>query len=851
MVPFRTTRSIALSSLNVRSILDVNTVTGVFSSKSIYTNFGSGSATGAYSLAEGFNTLAKGSFSHAEGRETVASGDYSHVEGYEGISFGVGSHSEGMNNIAGGYSSHAEGGVNTAAGSYSHVEGALCVAGKKINFFTYDNTTKVFTFSQSLSNEFNGVVAGDVLRGYEFDILGDVFKFFVKSRSTVTGEITAVADPIGGSSSNGYLICPNYGFIAHAEGNETEASGSSSHAEGAQTISRGYTSHAEGFLSIAEGDSSHAEGSTTKAIGNYSHAQGNSTVAYGESSNSEGELTKAHGDLSHAAGYAAEARHERTWIWKGSTDTNILSTTKADQFLVSAAGGVYLANNVGIGTDNNQNALTVVGLISTDKNLTSNEWRSVWTTVSANSASWEESGDILPTVTNYLSTNMVRISALTVTEYISANTIVSNGTMGIISDITNEPGFGNNTLTLNFSGGVFVRNNLTSLSALSTVLYGDSIQWWDARNTLRANSASYVTIVSADAKYLPVSGGRISGNLIINGGLSALGSTVYVNTVVTVTSALSVVNEGTGPALFIKQTGSQPVALFLDDTSTALVIEDGGNVGIGVDDPTAKLHVNGTIKANNQYSSDEWASVYSTVYSNSAGWEQTDTLTKIITATTADYLSSNNVLMLSASIMGSLSVVGTIYSSNTAYAIQYFNEVIGNNISSAFNITHNFNSKNIVVTVRDVTTNEVVYPNITFNDDNSINVAFTFVPPSNAYSVTIIGANNSNKIAAYGTTNTIVAIERYQFFNTNFNIVTSGYYGADTRTNIVRATLPASPNIGDTMLFIDPYKSWTTNYFVLQNNGNNIESVNESLTADVLVDFKVTFVGSTVGWRIY
>lgn len=837
MVPFRTSRSIVLSSLNIKNILDINTVTGTFSSKSIYTNFGSGSAIGAYSFAEGNNTKAFGNASHAEGIDSKSLGIASHAEGLLTIASTLYSHAEGVYTVANNINSHAEGNKSNASGSGSHAEGSCSITGRKNNFISYDNITRVFTFSNSNSGYFYNVTPGNVLYGYDDDGLGDFFSFVVQQRSSVTGSITATEDVIGTTSNNGYIVDLISGIFAHAEGDTTNAIGTAS--------------HAEGLLTIAEGNNSHAEGYNTKALGSYSHAQGNTTIAYGLESNAEGELTKAHGDLSHAAGYATEARHERTWIWKGSSDTNVLSTTRADQFLVSAAGGIYLANRVSIGNDNNQNALTVVGLISTDHNLTSNEWRSVWTTVSANSASWEESGDIVPTVVNYLSTNLVRISALAVTDSISANSFYSENTIGIISDNPNELGFGYNTLTLNFSGGVFVRNNLTSLTVLSTVLYGDSVQWWDTRNTLRANSASYVNIVSADSKYLPVSGGRITGNLIINGGLSALGSTVYINTVVTVTSALSVVNEGTGPALFVKQTGSQPVALFLDDSSTALVIEDGGNVGIGVDDPTTKLHVNGTIKANNQYSSDEWASVYSTVYSNSAGWEQTDTLTQIITATTTNYLSSNNVLILSASIMGSLSVVGTIYSSNTAYAIQYFNAIIGNNISSSFNITHNFSSKNIVVTVRDNITNEVVYPNIIFNDDNSINVAFTFIPSSNAYSVTIIGANNSNKIAAYGTTNTIVAVERYQFFNTDFNIVTGGYYGADTRTNIVRATLPASPNIGDTMLFIDPYKSWTTNYFVLQNNGNNIESVNEPLTANILVDFKITFVGSTVGWRIY
>ena len=53
----------------------------------------------------------------------------------------------------------------------------------------------------------------------------------------------------------------------------------------------------------------------------------------------------------------------------------------------------------------------------------SNLWNSTYTTVQSNSASWEESADILPTVTNYLSTSNVLISGLNVTRDIVANRI--------------------------------------------------------------------------------------------------------------------------------------------------------------------------------------------------------------------------------------------------------------------------------------------------------------------------------------------------------------------------------------------------------------------------------------------
>jgi hypothetical protein len=66
---------------------------------------------------------------------------------------------------------------------------------------------------------------------------------------------------------------------------------------------------------------------------------------------------------------------------------------------------------------------TFTGLISTRDYKTSQEWSQAYSLIQANSATWEESADILPTVTNYLSTNNVLISGLRVTNGL---TVVGN-----------------------------------------------------------------------------------------------------------------------------------------------------------------------------------------------------------------------------------------------------------------------------------------------------------------------------------------------------------------------------------------------------------------------------------------
>ena len=74
----------------------------------------------------------------------------------------------------------------------------------------------------------------------------------------------------------------------------------------------------------------------------------------------------------------------------------------------------------------------------------SRNWDSVFATVSTLSASWEESADILPTVTNYLSTNNVLLSSATIQDTLSASSYVNNPTG---KTIYVDSGVGTNTRT--------------------------------------------------------------------------------------------------------------------------------------------------------------------------------------------------------------------------------------------------------------------------------------------------------------------------------------------------------------------------------------------------------------------
>jgi hypothetical protein len=120
-----------------------------------------------------------------------------------------------------------------------------------------------------------------------------------------------------------------------------------------------------------------------------------------------------------------------------------------------------------------------------------------------------------------------------------------------------------------------------------------------------------------DTTFLPLSGGSVfgevtlqkgfsaldsayvSGNLLITGNLSALGDVTYLDTKIISTSAVQITNIGTGPALIVTQEGPQDIATFYDDANTALIIKDGGNIGINTGTPNEKLTVLGNISASN------------------------------------------------------------------------------------------------------------------------------------------------------------------------------------------------------------------------------------------------------------
>jgi len=179
--------------------------------------------------------------------------------------------------------------------------------------------------------------------------------------------------------------------------------------------------------------------------------------------------------------------------------------------------------------------------------------------------------------------------------------------------------FNENNYDLSITNGNTV--NLSALKDNFSELVAASGSWNSNYTTVSQNSAYW-----ADTRY-DVTFGQ---NVTINGNLTALGTSTFKNTIFTTTSALSVVNYGPGPALYVFQAaGPYDVASFYDGDGVEVLhvgnanVGQGGKVGINESNPSVELTVNGQISANNVITalggnSNQWNNSYSNLVANSA-----------------------------------------------------------------------------------------------------------------------------------------------------------------------------------------------------------------------------------------
>jgi hypothetical protein len=173
----------------------------------------------------------------------------------------------------------------------------------------------------------------------------------------------------------------------------------------------------------------------------------------------------------------------------------------------------------------------------------------------------------------------------------------------------------------------------------------------------------------------------VNGDATITGNLTVTGSASFHNTDYTTTSAISVTNTGTGPALVVNQTGEEAIAAFYDDNSIAFYVDGktgtAGYVGIGTSTPNEKL-----------------------------------------------------------TVVGNISATGYIYGSNLLTKIV---SAFGDGSNTSYEILHNMNTEDVIVSIIDVATKEVVYPSVVNYSVSSIKVEFSEAPALTAYKAVVIG----------------------------------------------------------------------------------------------------------------
>lgn len=75
----------------------------------------------------------------------------------------------------------------------------------------------------------------------------------------------------------------------------------------------------------------------------------------------------------------------------------------------------------------------------------------------------------------------------------------------------------------------------------------------------------------------------------------------------------------------------------------------------------------------------------------------------------------------------------------TTFAPRKHSQTIGNNSSTTLAVTHNFDTKDVVVSVRTVADDEQVVCDIEHTDVDTVNLAFTVAPATNSIRVVVIG----------------------------------------------------------------------------------------------------------------
>jgi microcystin-dependent protein len=137
------------------------------------------------------------------------------------------------------------------------------------------------------------------------------------------------------------------------------------------------------------------------------------------------------------------------------------------------------------------------------------------------------------------------------------------------------------------------KNGLEDYNTSGLVNYADAF-----KNTVLRGSMDYIAgtfTTPHDCTF--ESTVTVNDDVEIKGNLTCRGNITQIDLTDMTSEQLSITNNGTGPALVVNQIGPEDVMNIQDDGTSALIVKDGGNVGINTTTPAYKLDVNGTSNA--------------------------------------------------------------------------------------------------------------------------------------------------------------------------------------------------------------------------------------------------------------
>lgn len=113
--------------------------------------------------------------------------------------------------------------------------------------------------------------------------------------------------------------------------------------------------------------------------------------------------------------------------------------------------------------------------------------------------------------------------------------------------------------------------------------------------------------------------------------------------------------------------------------------------------------------------------------SKEADWEEL-----VVPGMVTSVNSKTGVVVLTKADVGLSNVANVLQT--TKYAAD-----VGNNTDTEFTVTHSLNTKDVVVSVEEKATGDVVYADVKKTSDNAIKVSFATKPATDEYRVTVIG----------------------------------------------------------------------------------------------------------------